>query len=165
MTVENLIVKKRAQRVSSLTCPSRRHRKGDAQCEHSCAIMTVDTEAPAPENKKHDIDSLPLELNSPDSEMSERPHLDDGESAGARRIVRSAEHLNIAQKKQVEGETKEHKVRVQHVVKIFHPGNDDFIEGTSERAQVSSPHDFVGVWWCNCAVKSTSLDFCFSLSQ
>ena len=92
--------------------------------------MTVDTEAPVLENKKHDIDSLKLNLTkaSTDVEMSERPQLDGN---AAPRMVRSAEHLNIAQKTQVEGKTKEAMVRIRHVVKIFHTDNDDdFIEGT-----------------------------------
>lgn len=58
----------------------------------------VDTEAPKAENKKYDITSL--NLGSPimgtaedESDASgERPHLDEG----GPRMVRSAEHLNIA---------------------------------------------------------------------
>lgn len=62
------------------------------------ATKMVDTEAPKAENKKYDITSL--NLGSPimgtaedESDASgERPHLDEG----GPRMVRSAEHLNIA---------------------------------------------------------------------
>jgi hypothetical protein len=91
--------------------------------------MAMDTEAPAPVSNKHDIASLNLESTkaSTEDEREERPGLNE------RRMVRSAEHLNLAQEKHVEGETKTSKVRMQHVVKIFQHDADDFIEGTWKR--------------------------------
>ena len=62
---------------------------------------------------------------SADYNADERPGLD---QKAAPRMVRSSDHLNIAQKKQVEGTQSHTVIRVEHIVKIF-TGDDEFIEG------------------------------------
>jgi uncharacterized hydrophobic protein (TIGR00271 family) len=100
--------------------------------------MAIDTEAPAPVSNKHDIASLKLESTkaNTEDELEERPGLNE------RRMVRSAEHLNLAYEKHVEGETKASKVRMQHVVKIFQNDADDFIEVSPEQvARIRMMHE------------------------
>jgi len=91
----------------------------------------ADMEAPIPleGGEKHDIASYVSQNKTLSTEASEerRPVLDENR---APRMVRSAEHLNIAQKTQVEGHKATSNVRVEHIVKIFTGDEDDFIEGT-----------------------------------
>lgn len=106
--------------------------RGNITQQHNEASEAMDTEAPDvnEELEKHDITSyISPNATMETSEESggsgdDRPHL----GQNAPRMVRSADHLNIAQKKQVEGTQSHPVIQAKHIVKIF-TGDDDFIEG------------------------------------
>jgi hypothetical protein len=86
----------------------------------------------SPTGEKHTIDSFvhptsPTMSTEESTGSSPRPQLNS--NANHPRIVRSADHLNIAQNKQVEGKQAKASVGVEHIVKIFSDNDDDFIEG------------------------------------
>lgn len=95
--------------------------------------MTEMEEEPK-ESPKHDINSYvspvttsPTVTSSADSTADMPPNTMRPQNAP--RMVRSADHLNIAQQKQVEGKEARASVHAQHIVKIFARDDEEFIEG------------------------------------
>ena len=99
----------------------------------------MDTEEAVPTVKKsgkHDIDSYVIPTKSMSMEDNgdiERPTLN--ESSSPPKMIRSQEHLNMAQTTQVEGKQVHANITVQHIVKIFSGDGDDFIEVSPEQVE------------------------------
>ena len=72
-------------------------------------------------------------MGTDDISNIERPTLD--QSSSPPKMIRSQEHLNMAQTKHVEGKKATSTVSAKHLVKIFSGDGDEFVEVSPEQVE------------------------------